>query len=61
MKHFLKGVIVVAAVMIVSLIVHIICNMYDVDLNSTVTGTVSAVSALLIYCGWVGKEKNKEQ
>lgn len=58
MKHLLKGAAVMAAVIIVSLIIHIICNTHGVDLNSTVTGAVSAVSAMLIYCGWIRKEKN---
>lgn len=57
MNHFFKGVIVIAAVMIVNMVLHIICNRNGVDLNSTVTGTVSAVSAMLIYHGWIRNEK----
>lgn len=60
MTHVLKGAAVVAAVMIVNMIVHVICNMNGVDLDSTVTGTVSAVSAMLIYNGWIKNEKNKD-
>lgn len=60
MNHFLKGAAVVAVVLIVSLIIHVICSMNGIDLNSTVTGTVSAVSALLLYTGLIRNEKNKE-
>lgn len=59
MKNFLKGVATVAVVMIVSLIIHIICNKNGINLDSTVTGTVSAMSALLIYRGLTRKEKQK--
>lgn len=59
MKNFIKGVATVAVVMIVSLIIHIICNKNGINLDSTVTGTVSAISALLIYCGLTRKEKTK--
>lgn len=48
-----------AVVMIVSLIIHIICNKNGINLDSTVTGTVSAISALLIYRGLTRKEKTK--
>lgn len=60
MKHFLKGAAVMAIVMIVNMIIHIVCNMNGIDLDSTVTGTVSAVSAMIIYDGWIRNEKNKE-
>lgn len=59
MKNFIKGVATVAVVMIVSLIIHIICNKNGINLDSTVTGTVSAISALLIYRGLTRKEKTK--
>lgn len=61
MKHFLKGAAVMVVVIIVNMIVHIICNMNDIDLDSTVAGTVSAISALLLYQGLIRIEKNKEQ
>lgn len=59
MKHILKGAAVIAAVMIVSLTVNTICNINGVDLNSTVTGTVFAVSAMLLYSGWIKSEKKR--
>lgn len=49
MKNLLKGAVVMAAVLIANLIVGIVCNMNGIDLNPTVAGTVSAVSAMLIY------------
>ena len=58
MKHLLKGAAVMAAVMIANLIISIVCNMNGIELNSTVTGTVSAVSAILIYHGLTKNEKN---
>ena len=58
MKNLLKGAAVMAAVMIANLIVSIVCNMNGIELNSTVTGTVSAVSAILIYRGLTKNEKN---
>lgn len=61
MKHFLKGAAVMVVVIIVNMIVHIICNMNDIDLDSTVAGTVSAISALLLYQGLIRIEKNKKQ
>lgn len=59
MKNFLKGVAVAAIVLIVNLILNIICNKQGINLDSTVTGTVSAVSAMLIYHGLMRKEKAK--
>lgn len=59
MKNFLKGVAVAAIVLIVNLILNIICNKQGINLDSTATGTVSAISALLIYRGLTRKEKTK--
>ncbi|MCI9326463.1 MAG: hypothetical protein HFJ00_09510 [Lachnospiraceae bacterium] len=58
MKNLLKGAAVMAAVMIANLIISIVCNMNGIELNSTVTGTVSAVSAILIYHGLTKNGKN---
>ena len=58
MKNLLKGAAVMAAVMIANLIISIVCNMNGIELNSTVTGTVSAVSAMLIYRGLTKNGKN---
>lgn len=60
MKHFFKGAAIMGAVIIVNMIINIIGNMNGVDLNSTAAATVSAVSAMFIYDGWIRNEKNKE-
>lgn len=60
MKHFLKAVAVVAVVIIVNMIINIICNMRGIDLNSTATGAVSAVSAMLLYQGLIRNENKKD-
>ncbi len=60
MKHFVKAAAVMAIVIIVNMIVSIICNMRGIDLNSTVTGAVSAVSAVLLYQGLIRNENKKD-
>ncbi|MDE7351949.1 MAG: hypothetical protein K2O06_02715 [Acetatifactor sp.] len=60
MKHLLKGAAVVAIVLIVSLAIHLFCNMHGIELDSTVTGTMSAICALLLYQGLIRIEKNKD-
>lgn len=57
MKHFLKAAAVTAVVLIVLLVINIICNMNGIELDSVMTGTVSAVGAMLIYCGLTKNEK----
>lgn len=59
MKNLLKGAAITAIVLIVNLILNMICNKQGINLDSTVTGTVSAVSAMLIYHGLMRKEKTK--
>ena len=56
MKYFLKGVAVTVGVLIVSMAVHVFCNMKGIELNTVVTSTVSAVGAMLIYYGLVKNE-----
>ena len=58
MKNLLKGAGVTAAIMIVLLVISVLCNMNDINLDSTMTGTMSAVCAMLIFCGLTKKEKN---
>lgn len=60
MKNLLKGTAVAVIVLIVNLILNMICNKQGINLDSAVTGTVSAVSAMLIYHGLVNKEKSKK-
>lgn len=60
MKYFLKGAAVVVTVTIVSMAIHVFCNMHGIDLDSTATGAVTAVCALLFYHGLIKNEKDKE-
>ena len=60
MKHFFKGAAAVVITMTVNMIVHMICNMHGIDLNSTVTTIVSVFCAILIYQGLIRNDKNKE-
>lgn len=60
MKHFFKGVAVTAGVLIVLMVVQVFCNMYNIHLDSTVTGTTSAVCAMLLYQGLIRIEKSKD-
>ena len=56
MKHFLKGAAVLIVVMIVSMAVHVFCNIKGIELNPVLASTVSAVSTMLIYHGLVKNE-----
>ena len=60
MKNFLKGVAVTVVVLIVLFVINVLCNRYDIHLDSVSTGTVAAVSAMLIYHGLTKNDKNKE-
>lgn len=60
MKHFLKGIIVVAGVMIVDIIINVICNINGIDLDSAANTLVCVVCSMFIYNRWIGKENNKE-
>lgn len=55
MEHFIKGIAVLAGILIVNLIINVVCHMNGIDINSTMQSTVSAVCALLIYHGWIKK------
>ena len=65
MKHFVKGTIVVAGVMIVLLVVNIIinivCNKNGIELNSTAMNMVftfiGVFSGISIYDRWIQNEK----
>lgn len=61
MKNLLKGTAVTAVVLIVLMAINVFCNMHDIHLDAVVTGTVSAVCAMLLYCGLIRNEKNKEK
>ena len=60
MKHLLKGAAVAAVVLVALMIINMFCNMYDIHLDQTATGTISAVCAMLFYHGLIRKEKSKD-
>lgn len=60
MKNFLKGVAAVAIVMIISMAIHMFCNMKGINLNTTMTTIVSASFATLIYHVLTNNEKKKD-
>lgn len=60
MRHLLKGAAVAAMVLIALMIINIFCNMHDIHLDQTATGTTSAVCAMLFYHGLIRNEKNKD-
>ena len=60
MKHLLKGAAVAAVVLIVLMAINIFCNMHDIHLDQTVTGTVSAVGAMLFYHGLIRNDNSKD-
>ncbi len=60
MKHLLKGTAVAAVVLIALMIINMFCNMHDIHLDQTATGTISAICAMLFYHGLIRNEKNKD-
>lgn len=60
MKHFLKGAAAMAIVLVISLVIHVFCNMKGINLDQTVTSIVSAMLAVLLYHILIKNEKNKE-
>lgn len=60
MKHFFKGAAVTVAVLIVLMVINVFCNMHGINLDSVSTGTLSAVCAMLLYCGLIRNEKSKD-
>lgn len=60
MKHLLKGAAVAAVVLVALMAINMLCNMYDIHLDQTATGTISAVCAMLFYHGLIRNEKSKD-
>ena len=58
MKNFLKGTAIMVIVLVVLIAVNMACNLNGIDLDAPTTGTVSAVSAMLIYEGLTKKRKS---
>ena len=57
MKHLLKGIAALAITMIISMAIHMFCNMHGIDLNSALTTVVSATCALAVYHTLIRNEK----
>lgn len=60
MKHLLKGAAVAAVVLIALMVISIFCNMHDIHLDQTATGTIAAVCAMLFYHGLIKNEKKDD-
>lgn len=58
MKNFLKGTAIMVIILVVLIAVNVACNLNGIDLDAPATGTVSAVSAMLIYEGLTKKRKS---
>ena len=59
MNHLLKGAAATAIVLIVLMVIHVFCNMKGIELDTVVTGTMSAILAVSIYHILIKNEKNK--
>ena len=57
MNHFLKGAAVVAVVLIISMAIHVFCNLHDIPLDPVVASTMSSVCSMLLYRGLIRIEK----
>ena len=57
MKHFLKGIATVLIVTLVSMAVHVFCNMHDIHLDSAATGIVTAICAVAFYHALIMNER----
>ena len=64
MKHFFKGAIAVAIVMVILIIIHIFFNMKGIDLNRYINNIVETMLAssfaMLIYQILIKNENKKE-
>lgn len=49
MRHFLKGTAAVAVVLIVSMAIHVFCNVKGIQLDQVATSVVSAGCAVALY------------
>lgn len=60
MRHFLKAAAAVAIVLIVSLAIHVFCNMKGIQLNQVMTSVASAGCAVALYHVFIKNENNKD-
>lgn len=59
MKNLLKGAAITVVIIIVLMLIHVFCNMHDIDLDPLMTGPASAVCAMFIYNGLTKNEKKQ--
>ena len=57
MKHCLKGIAAAAIVLIISLVIHVFCNMNEINLNTPLTAIASAGLSIAIYHLLIRNEK----
>lgn len=57
MKLLLKGAAVTVVILIVLLVINVFCNMHDIHLDPSMTGTVSAICAVSFYHLLIRNEK----
>ena len=57
MKRFLKAAAALVIIMIIDIIIHVICNLNGVELNSFVTTFAAALCAILLYHLLIRNEK----
>lgn len=61
MKNFLKGVASVAVVLVVSMAIHIFCNVKGIQVDQAMTSVASAGCAVALYHILTKSDKNKEE
>lgn len=60
MKHFLKGAASVIVILIVSMAIHVFCNMKGIHLDQVMTSVVSAGCAVALYHILIRNEQKNE-
>ena len=60
MKHFLKGAAAVIVILIVSMAIHVFCNMKGIHLDQVMTSVVSAGCAVALYHILIRNEHKNE-
>jgi FtsH-binding integral membrane protein len=59
MNNVVKGIIVTVIVLVLLIVVNVICNINGINLDTTVTGTTSAICAMYIYEKIADKKKSE--
>lgn len=60
MNHFFKAAVSVVTVLLVSMAIHVFCNIRGINLESVTTTIVTASFATLIYHILIKNEKKKD-